>query len=310
MSRHTFFLLMLLVVAPASAADTRVAFDLPEAIECQEKTPPDFAAAHPSLKVIEARFHITARIVEGSGADIVDFVYELTSVEKTMRLQDYLPNTTLESAVADDQIEVTNATENASAAGAEAHVVYKIFAIGGTLNQSSKKAELSHYKQLAPRDLVLASGTIDREHGLFFRLRPSRTSSLEGAKEFTFLATVPRSWRGDLCTISCTARAKKSSLLSTSVVTAGAETAHVGLYLAGDQDAAAQAELLRHAQETRAAARVAKPAKENVFDTISLQTVSLFTGKKAPRAAPTQKQLDEAQKAVAEAEQRLKQLAH
>ncbi len=38
--------------------------------------------------------------------------------------------------------------------------------------------------------------------------------------EFTFLAVVPGTWRGDLCAISCTARGEKESLFSSSVAAA------------------------------------------------------------------------------------------
>jgi hypothetical protein len=302
--------IMIVACAPSLGAETRVAFDLPSAIECRDKTPPEFSAANPSLKVIEAKFRISARIVDGNAADVVDFVYTLESTDKTMRLQDYLPNTTLESAVADDAIEVTNASENATATGAEAHVVYKIFAIGANHNQTSKKADSSHYKQIAAKDLVLASGTTNREHGVFFRLRPSRAASLEGAKEFTFLATVPRTWRGDLCTISCVARARKSSLLSTSVAAAGEDQAQVGMFLMGDATAASLAEALWNAQESYQAALHSHAPKANVLDTISHQTVGLFTGKRTDDPAEgARKKLDDTRRAVTEAEERLRQLA-
>jgi hypothetical protein len=152
----------------------------------------------------------------------------------------------------------------------------------------------------------LASGTTNREHGVFFRLRPSRSGSLEGAKEF--MATVPRSWRGDLCTISCTARAKKSSLLSTSVAPAGEDRIAVGMYLAGDAEALTLAEDLRKAQDAKAAALSAPRPKENVFETISSQTVVLFTGKKTD--AQSRKDLSAADAKVRELRNQLQQLAH
>ncbi len=224
-----------------------------------------------------------------------------------MRLQDYLPNTTLESAVAEDQIEVTDASENSKATGVEAHVVYKPLALGGTHTQGSKKSESSHYKQIAAKDLVLASGTTNREHGVFFRLRPSRASSLEGGKEFTFLATVPRTWRGDLCTISCAARAKKTSVFSTSVVPAGADQTLVGMYLAGDLQAAALAEELRRVLEVRAMLPPPRPANECALDTFSTQAAGFFTGKKP--TPPVDKERQDAERAIVEVQSRLRQLA-
>ena len=296
----------LLAFQPESSA-AQIVFDLPESIECREATPKEFAA-HEYLKVIEGKLRISARVVAGSEAEIVDFMYTISCPDKRVRFQDYLPNTTLESAVADDQIEIKDATERATTAGADVHVVYKLLELGGTLSQSSKNSEASCYRKIAAKELVVASGTTDREHGVFFRLRPSRAASLEGAKEFTFLATVPKSWRGDLCTIVCAARANKDSLFATSIVPAGARTAEVGLYLAGDAEAASRAEELREAQETRARLLAAQPPKESVFETISCQAAGLLGNKKKHDSA-SPNELADAEQAAADASQRLKQLA-
>ena len=284
----------------------QIAFDLPPAIECREVTPPDFHAAHPTLKVVEGKLRISARVVEGNESQIVDFLYVIDGPTRSMRFQDYLPNTMLESAVADDQVEICDASENAKALGLDAHVAYKLFALGGTHNQSSKKSETSHYKQIAAKELVLASGTTNREHGVFFRLRPSRAASLEGAKEFTFLATVPATWRGDVCDISCAARTEKSSLFSSSVVPGGEVRATVPLFLSGDAEAAEVARDFRQAQEAYAAALAAHSA-DGVFDTISSHTVGFFTLSSCQTKSA--RQVAAAKQAVAEAQERLTQLA-
>ena len=230
----------------ARGDDTKIVFDLPETVECRDVTPKDFAAGA-TLKVIEAQLRISARVVAGDESEIDDFLYIITSPDHRMRFQDYLPNTLVESTVADDHIEVAETTEKTGASTVNARVSYKILSLGGSKSQNTKKSESNHYKQIAPKALVLASGTTDREHGVFFKLRPSKAASLEGAKEFTFLATVPRSWRGDWCTLSCAARAKSKSFFVRGPVPAGVEQAQIGIYLAGDFEAAALTEELRRA---------------------------------------------------------------
>lgn len=306
MAIRWFVALMLLASSPALADDTLVTFDLPSSIECRDRTPSDFALANPTLKVIEAKFRISARIVAGQPANVVDFMYELTSPDRTLKLHDYLPNTTLESAVADDQIEISNAAEKAHATGVDARVVYKMFTVGGTHTQSGKKSEAAHYKQIASKDLVLASGTTDREFGVFFRIRPSRSAALEGAREFTLLAVVPKTWRGDRAIVTCTARANKNSLLSSSIIPAGSERAQVGLYLSGDAEAAGVAEELRFVQERRAMLARSHNEKDNVLNTISSQATALFVSKKPDEEAKT---LAAANAAVRDVERRLRDLA-
>ena len=47
-------------VAPAWA-QTRVTFDIPDAIECRDVTPEKCRAEHPHLKAIEGKFRLSAR---------------------------------------------------------------------------------------------------------------------------------------------------------------------------------------------------------------------------------------------------------
>jgi hypothetical protein len=307
MAIRSIVALLFLACSPALLADdTLVTFDVPSSIECRDRTPSDFALANPALKVIEAKFRISARIIADGPTDVVDFMYELTSPDRTLKVQDYLPNTTLESAVADDQIEINNAAEKAHTTGIDARVVYKMFTVGGTHSQSGKKSEATHYKQIASKDLVLASGTTDREYGVFFRIRPSRSAALEGAREFTILAVVPKTWRGDRAVVTCTARARKSSLLTSSIVTAGSQRAEIGLYLSGDAEAAATAEELRFALERRALLASQRGGKENVFSALSNQATALFVSK---RSDHQDKVLAAAQATVRDVEHRLRELA-
>ena len=297
----------------------RVAFDLPDTVECQEVTPTEFAVTHPSLMVIEAKVRISARIVAGAESGIVDFLYVIVSPDKKMHFQDFLPNTSLESSVADDQIEITDSTENAKGGEIGAYVGYK--GVGGGLSKtkSTKKSHSSHYKEIAPQALVVASGTTDHQHGIFFRLKPSRAASLEGAKTFTFLATVPRSWRAGWCTISCASRAESKSYFSRSgVVPAGVAQSQIGLYLAGDAEAANLAEELAEVQQQHADVFAAQLVKENLFETM-YEVIS--TGKTASlcgvfKMSPTskvsssgRKELERAQDAVLNVQERLHRLS-
>jgi hypothetical protein len=59
----------------SDASDNKVIFDIPSKIECRDVTPEKCAKAHPTMKVIEARFRISAGVVEGDESSIEDFVY-------------------------------------------------------------------------------------------------------------------------------------------------------------------------------------------------------------------------------------------
>jgi hypothetical protein len=146
--------------------------------------------------------------------------------------------------------------------------------VGGSHNTTAKKSEAKHFKQLAPKDVVLASGTIDREHGVFFRVRPSRSAAFEGSREFVLILAVPKDWRGDVCQIACTAKLTKHSLIGTSVASVGGQPIQVGMYIVGDIEAATAAEELRKAQDLRQ--QVLAGQKANLLESISTGASSVF----------------------------------
>lgn len=245
MSLHQFLAAAMLALAAAggsfagtlTAAETRVAFDIPDAIECRDVTPAACREHCPDWKVIEGRFRISARLITGVESDIVDFVYILASPESRLKIQDYLPNTTLESSIEGDRITVAETNESARSITGDLRVNYALLNLGPTANQTTKRTASNQYNQVAPKTLVLASGAANRGHGVFFKLRPSNSTSLEGAKEFTFLAVVPQTWRADWCVVACSARATKRNLLQQkSTIEAGAQHAHLGLHLLGDRE--------------------------------------------------------------------------
>ena len=72
----------------------------------------------------------------------------------------------------------------------------------------------------------------------------------------------------------------KKSLISSSIVDVGINQAEVGMYLAGDRQAASTAEQFRTANETYLDQLAKQPAKDNVIQTISIQTAHLFKNQK------------------------------
>ena len=126
--RRCFFVTLSVALSMLCCVDllaAQISFDLPDTIECRDVTPSDFAASHPTLKVIEAKLRISARVIEGGESEIVDFLYIITSPDKRLRIQDYLPNTTLESQYERDRIEVTEASEDQKGRINEARVDLK-----------------------------------------------------------------------------------------------------------------------------------------------------------------------------------------
>jgi len=70
----------------------------------------------------------------------------------------------------------------------------------GTKETSSVKYDLK-----PPLEVVSASGTVQRGTGVYFKLWPSSSSSLEGSRDFALVMRVPAGWRGDVMYVRCEA---------------------------------------------------------------------------------------------------------
>lgn len=259
-SRATCWLTMgitaLLWVSPTTAQGKgpRIRFDFPHAVECHDITSQEFARLYPLEKTIEAAFRVSARILEGHEEDLGEFVFEIRSDSERMRVLDYLPATTLQSDLVGD-IEMKETKETVGTQGLSIGAAIPI-PYGNLTPQGSPSADIGRTRRTTrtetsraapPSRVVVSSGTMHNEHGVFFKLRPSRDTALEDLHKFTVRFVVPRQWRGDWVQLTCRVTAIKSGF---SFKTAQPETTKVymGLHLAGDIEAQQAAHQLAHAQ--------------------------------------------------------------
>jgi hypothetical protein len=219
-------------------------------VECRDVTGQAFALMHPNEKVVEANLRISVRLAQGDEREIEQLLFEITSPGERLRVVDFLPRTQLESEAADG-IQVTKTTETTRSLGATAGTGFSFTRIAGA-NQASTSAQIlpsananattTHHnaltetsKKIPPGKVVVASGTMDNEHGVFYKLKRSAVTSFEGTKMVSFRFVVPADWRGDWVVISAQANGTfKRSLFFKAVESCGETKAFVGLYLAGD----------------------------------------------------------------------------
>jgi len=257
-------------LAPAAGQGNplRVAFDVSYTVECRDVTPDEFAENNPNSKIVEAVFQISALLREGEESDVEELMYVVWSPEKRMRVADFEPKTQVTSPVA-DKIEVLDAAEDATLL--DAAIKAQINPPGGlqfmpTAGASkTKKQNLQQkYSRLPPKQLLIASGTTNREYGVFFKLKPSSQESLEGQREFVCLFVVPRPWSGDYVYVECRATARSESARN-ALPRSGAKRVLVGLHLQGDQEAKAAARRVAAAYEVYSQAQRSGPTTRTTF---------------------------------------------
>lgn len=240
-------------LAAAQAGPPRVGFDVSYSVECRDVTPQECAEANPQSKIIEARFQVSALVRRGEEEDVKELMYVVLSPEKRLQVVDFEPKTQMESEFI-DPVQVVETDEDASSLNGSFSVEInplsnlEVTPSAGA-SKTSKNNRQEKYAKLAPRQLVVASGTMNRGHGVFFKLKPFSQVSLQGRKEFVCRFVVPKDWRADYVYVDCAAEPRSRSPWPGSEPV-GARRVLVGLYLQGDGEAREAAERLAYAYET------------------------------------------------------------
>jgi hypothetical protein len=217
----------------------KVRFDASSGIACRTVASNGTAMVDSGSKLIQAQFRISILVSEGNPEDVEDVLLRVESPQHRLRVVDFSPKTEMANTVEGD-VQTTHTSERTTTAGAQigGGALPTPFSLASaTLGASQRNVVAQTFKEPPSKCLVLASGTIDGEHGVFFKIKGAPQVPLEGAKEFTCTFEVPKEWRGGWCLLSCHARGLNEHCLGKKIEPCGNEETFIGLYLAGDDEA-------------------------------------------------------------------------
>lgn len=270
------------ITRPACAAQPKVAFDLGYVVECQDVTSPAFAMSHEGEKVIEANLRVSVRLESGEEKDLDQLLFEITSPSERLRIIDFLPRTQIEPEA--DNIEVVKTSETIHSVGGSVGATIALAGGGkngsatvtsalpaANANASHRNALTETTKKIPTGRAIVTSGTLENEHGVFFKLRRTAAGTFEGIKPFSFRFAVPSDWRGDWLVISCQARGTVGRYFFKSIEEIGTSKAFLALHLAGDADAERAALDMALAQEDYFAARPPKDRFDLIISTLATE---------------------------------------
>lgn len=229
---------------PAEAGGPELTFDFASTAECRDVTADYDGDAYPDEKIVELNLRISVHLLSGNMNEVEELRIELGDCDSRIRVHSFAPTTTLESSLSED-IQWTKTVESGNSLGAslggEAPVVLgeTVAHVTPTVNGGLSNREVVTEKQIrvAPRQVVVVSGTINKAHGAFFKLRPTPQTTLEGVHEITVRFIVPDQWRGDSLRVCCQATGRQQVLWMKQQTTWARLCAPVAIYLAGDREA-------------------------------------------------------------------------
>lgn len=244
-----FLSLLLLIPTSTFAGTPRLAFDFGRAIACQVVPTESGSEEFAEEKLIQFTLPISVQLLSGDMAQVKSVRIELTDRDQRMFVHDFQPQTRLESQHT-EAIERTHSTEEShslsATLGGEAPVPVGNLVAHVTPSASGalgkREAVTQTERLLPPKQVVVASGTKRNRHGVFFQLRPTPQTTLEGVHEIALTLRVPKHWRGDTLRVEVTAQGVEKFLWMNREATLAQESGHIALYLAGDREARLAAE--------------------------------------------------------------------
>jgi hypothetical protein len=264
-----------------------VVFDVPFSVECRDVTPRDRQAAS-ARKIIEAVVKISPQMYAGEEQDLKRLHYEISTGQQ-MPVVSFLPNSEVATDVAGGAIAIQSSEYHGNLS-----FRYLVMPVTGN-GQLRGDLESSHaqYTMLAPKQILVAAGTIERGCGVYYDLRYSTQDTLQRQRDFACLFEVAKNWRADYVTIHCKARGVKRGFAGVTEAEAecGAGLLCVGLYMTDDDQARTYAEAVAKKQQLyfRRLAVNAQEAKSQSTENVLASVGRLFSSHVVRATAPSMK---------------------
>ncbi|HEX2475703.1 MAG TPA: hypothetical protein VHK01_13210 [Lacipirellulaceae bacterium] len=225
------------VISTYAVGAPYVEFDFARSAECRDVTPPERIALVPTHRFVQLVLPVSVRFRGLSMNDVEELDIEINGAAAGLRVIDFSPMTQLASDIA-QEIETTTTTKRARSldgtlggglpvpyAGLVAHVSPSINA-----GLSGSETATEKLNRLPPKHAIVVSGTSSEGRGVFFKLKRSSQTSLEGVHELAVTFVVPADWRGGKVRVGCSARGQRRILLLKHDATLGRAAGDVQLH--------------------------------------------------------------------------------
>ena len=187
--------------------------------------------------VIEIVIPVTTRLLDSKKYRMSQFRFEVFWNRNVYPLVDYGPRTitgsNIEGLVSVEKREERNASIGLNLSGR----FNELFNTSANGNLSSKNGKLLRYQEVPEHEVFVASGTIQRGTGAFFRFHPNRVATLEGGRELMVAYRVPRNWRGGLVQIDCHGKGKRKYFAGITEAVESHQSFVMPVFREGDQEA-------------------------------------------------------------------------
>lgn len=237
-------LLFLMTAACLAAADEPVvAFDAPALVAVHEL---EFGEGHQvassTQKIIEIVIPVSSEVSSRDRNATDEFRFDVYWNRNVYPLVDYAPKTQTVSDI-EGLISIEKNADKNSGIGINLSSGYQDVVSGtAKLDFSKRTGTKLKYQEIPQHEVLVASGTVQRGTGAFFRFHPSKRNTLEGGRNLIVAYRVPQAWRGGVIKIECRANGRRKIVGSWRETFEESRAFVVPIYLEGDDQARQAAE--------------------------------------------------------------------
>lgn len=187
-----------------------LAFDLPAVLPCRELSETTATGG----RLVEVVAPVSLVLYAGAADELEDVVVEIDGEALGLAVHDYSPRTELTTDLA-EPIEQKRSVAVDKSIGASlggklgADVAITPTVSGGL---STIETNTETVSRLPPRTATVVSGTTGGRTGVYFKLRRSSQSTLEGEHTFRVVFAAPADWQGGEVLVRCVAHGRKEWL--------------------------------------------------------------------------------------------------
>ena len=237
-------LFLMTAVCLAAADEPVVSFDAPALVAVHELEfgEGDQAVSSSTQKTIEIVIPVSSEVSSRDRVATDEFRFDVYWNRNVYPLVDYAPKTQTVSDI-DGLISIEKNTDKNSGIGINLSSGYQD-AVSGTakLDLSTRTGTKLKYQEIPQHEVLVASGTVQRGTGAFFRFHPSKRNTLEGGRNLIVAYRVPQTWRGGVIKIECRANGHRKIVGSWYETFEESRAFVVPVYLEGDDQARQAAE--------------------------------------------------------------------
>jgi hypothetical protein len=225
---------ILVLGASFALAQDAIQFDVPVVVEAC-KVPSELDGSNERL--IEVVVPVSTLITGQDRDSIKEFNFQVHWNRNVYPLVDYAPRTQMQSSV-EGLITVEERQEKNSNLGFHATgSLTDVLNANANVGTSQKRSETLRFNQIPDQEILVASGTIQRGTGAFFRFHPSKQFTLEGGRDLIVTFRVPMNWRGGVLRVACSAEGKRKLFAGLTEPVTASKNFVVPVYLKGDDQA-------------------------------------------------------------------------